>query len=162
VCLPRRASESSPTLPAPPTPRPPPRAARATQVVSNELAFLEQRASSLSEELAAARRRGAQSEAAARSKASEVEDLRAAYQSLATEHRRSQARRRACAAGAPLSPMRKGFHGRPLDAAARRAWGVWLGARSTAPALGAPRAPAASPLPLSSPARRARNPAGTP
>ena len=39
-----------------------------------------------------AKRRLAASEATARSRASEVEDLRSAYEALATEHRRAQVR----------------------------------------------------------------------
>ena len=58
--------------------------------MSTELAGLEQRAAALSDELAAARRRLAGAEELARAKDAEVEDLRAAYEALATEHRRAQ------------------------------------------------------------------------
>lgn len=76
------------------------RAPRA-QVVSSELASLEQRAGALSEELLHTQRRLAAAEQLARAREAEVEDMRSAYEALAGEHRRAQvgARRRRAAAG---------------------------------------------------------------
>ncbi len=62
--------------------------------MSSELAALEQRAAGLASDLDAARRRAHAAEQLACAKGAEVEDLRAAYKALATEHRRAQARAR--------------------------------------------------------------------
>jgi chromosome segregation ATPase len=78
-------------------------------VVSSELASLQQQCSALDEELALTRRRLSASEVAARSKASEVEDVRAAYEALATEHRRAQVRRGAPAGTRPRARRRLPF-----------------------------------------------------
>jgi chromosome segregation ATPase len=60
--------------------------------VSSELASLQQQCSAANEELSLAKRRLAAAEQMVRAKESEVEDLRAAYEALATEHRRAQVR----------------------------------------------------------------------